>query len=686
MRHHTNSVVVLGFLAVLVPMSGKAADLTIDRATTYPTIEGLGFFGAADVWWSSPSAVLDQAWTDKVIDDLGISMWRNEYVSEATVQDAKWDTMRPVVQAMVDTAKKRGVKLRIILTVWSPPAAMKCLSDDKLTCNSNPPTRPKDTKGGNILDPAMRADLATWLIAGLQMYQDIGADVYALSFQNEPYFTETYNACVYAQDAYSATLAAVGPNIKAAFPNVKLFGAENMLGIECGKSPGTAFDSWFYTGNILNVAAALSSIDAFAVHGYVDGVSATATSNLASMWTSLLTATAKTGKALWMTETSGYFHTWPGTKDNPGPLDLGQAIYAALVYGNVSAWTYWQGSNKAGYDEYSLMAGADKPGKNYYVSKQFFRFVRPGAQRVDVKSSDPEVMAAAFSHPTMNAFTVVAINTGSASKALTFAGTGLPSDYQVFRTSANEDAAALGTMAADSITLPASSITTLVNGSYRESDSIGDGGMGGTGGATGGGGTTGTGRADAGIGPDASVGGRTGSGGSTGTAGGTTTGGRASTGGATATGGAASGGGAGTTATGGRTVTGGATGGTMAGASGTAGTTGRGGNGGSVSSSNGGKLPDAGLATGGTTAVTTGAGGSGGALPDAAASPTGGQPGVIPDAGLAPAKAASSGCGCKLGGPEQTTSTFWTIALAGIALLVSRAGRKRALRRRHTDS
>ena len=48
---------------LLSPRPVAAADLTIDRATTYQTIEGFGFFGAADVWWSSASAVLDQAWT-----------------------------------------------------------------------------------------------------------------------------------------------------------------------------------------------------------------------------------------------------------------------------------------------------------------------------------------------------------------------------------------------------------------------------------------------------------------------------------------------------------------------------------------------------------------------------------------------------------------------------------------------
>jgi len=531
---------IAGILSILAtwPGSAPAADVTVDRATTYQTIEGFGFFGAADVWWSSASMVLDQAWTDKVVDDLGISMWRNEYYAAGTAQDATWDKQRPVVTALANAASKHGVKLKIILTVWSPPATMKCLTTDGSTCNSNPATRPQDTKGGNILDPAMRADLAAWLIAGAQMYKDAGADLYGLSFQNEPLFSETYNSCVYAQDAYAQTLAAIGPAIKAAFPGLKLYGAENMLGTECGKSPGTAFDPYWYTANIMNVPAALSAIDAFAVHGYVDGVSATATSNLSAMWTSLRNGTAKTGKAIWMTETSGYTHTWPGTTSAPGPLDLGQAIYAGLAYGNLSAWTYWQGSEKGGYTAYSLMAGATALGKNYFVSKQFFRFIRPGAHRVDVKSSDAEVMAVGFQHPTMNAVTLVAINTGSASKTLSLLGSNLPADFHAFRTSANEDAVDLGTVAVDAITLPASSITTLVNGSYREDQggagtggASGAGGAGGIGGVTGGGGALGTGGALAGAGGASSVGGAPGGGGASDAGGGTSaTGGKPSAG------------------------------------------------------------------------------------------------------------------------------------------------------------
>ena len=180
-----------------------------------------------------------------------------------------------------------------------------------------------------------------------------------------------------------------------------------------------------------------------------------------------------------MTETSGYNHTWTGgpctsnaTSTCSGAFDLAQAIYAGLYYGHMTAWLYRQGSGgttPADLNELDLMAGPDNPGKNYYVSKQYYRYIRPGAQMVDAKSSDSSVLAAAFDNTQMGAFTIVAINTGTAATPLTLAGSNLPSSYKAIRTSASENAVDLGTVSAGSITLPPSSITTLVSGNYLES-------------------------------------------------------------------------------------------------------------------------------------------------------------------------------------------------------------------------
>jgi MYXO-CTERM domain-containing protein len=272
-----------------------------------------------------------------------------------------------------------------------------------------------------------------------------------------------------------------------------------MLGSECDAGAnGTDFDPDSYTAALMSNAGALSVIDKFAVHGYVDGFTPMTTSKLATFSTSYRTATASTNKSLWMTETSGYNHTWTGgpctsnaTSTCSGAFDLAQAIYAGLYYGHMTAWLYRQGSGgttPADLNELDLMAGPDNPGKNYYISKQYYRYIRPGAQMVDAKSSDSNVLAVAFDNTQMGAFTIVVINTGTAATPLTLAGNNLPSSYKAIRTSASENAVDLGTVTAGSITLPPSSITTLVSGNYLESQvpasDAGGGGAAGSGGGT----------------------------------------------------------------------------------------------------------------------------------------------------------------------------------------------------------
>jgi MYXO-CTERM domain-containing protein len=320
---------------------------------------------------------------------------------------------------------------------------------------------------------------AGWLVAGLQMYKDIGVDVYGLSMQNEPMLWQG-NSCYYGEAQYAQHLSEVGPIVKASFPSVRLFGPENMLGMECDAgSSGTDFYPGSYTAAIMNNSGALSAIDKFAVHGYVDGFTPMTTSNLVAYLTSYRAATASTNKSLWVTETSGYNHTWTGgpctsnaISTCSGAFDLAQAIYAGLYYGHITAWLYSQGSGgttPADLNESDLMAGPDNPGKNYYVSKQYYRYIRPGAQMVDAKSSDANILAVAFDNTQMGAFTIVALNTGTAATPLTLAGNNLPSSYKAIRTSASENAVDLGTVSAGSITLPPSSITTLVSGNYLES-------------------------------------------------------------------------------------------------------------------------------------------------------------------------------------------------------------------------
>ncbi|HZF65191.1 MAG TPA: hypothetical protein VEZ55_11925 [Chitinophagaceae bacterium] len=456
------------------PTSGvkdTSTSVAIDRSTKYQNIDGFGFFGAQDVWWESASKMYSDAWATQVIEDLGLTIWRNEYYPPSTPsrgQDADWNKQKPVVEGLSKIAKEKNVPLKFIFTVWSPPADMKVALD----ADNNPIAgvpHPQGVRNGGTLDPAKYVEFGNWLADGIQLYKNSGVDVYAISPQNEPFFKQPdFNSNFYKpQKWYGEMLKNSMPVVKARFPNVKIFGSENMLGIEAGKDR-----QWFYHDNLMKDAAALQNFDIWAVHGYVEGVTPTATSEMAKLWT-----TAKnehmipSGKPFWMTETSGYSDSWRDSRvGKAGALDLGMAIHAALYFGNASAWVWWQGSELGSINEYNLMQGTGK-GKKYFVSKQFYRFIRPNAKMVKVTYDEGvKVLASAFEHSQMGAFTVVLINNSDKKVKVSLTGENIPATFDMYVT---DGANANCTKSANpvektNIELPPSSVVTLVNGKVIE--------------------------------------------------------------------------------------------------------------------------------------------------------------------------------------------------------------------------
>jgi glucuronoarabinoxylan endo-1,4-beta-xylanase len=451
-----------------------AATVVVDRSTRHQTIEGFGFFGARDVWWSPAGQLVDPAWVRLVIDDLGLTMWRNEYYPPAGPdgpQDADFGKQAPVALALRERAAASGVPLKTILTVWSPPAAMKCASDGDRVHEGTP--HHGGTKHGGALCASRRGEFAAWLIDGLERYARLGIEVYALSFQNEPMFRQSFNSARYPQAAYVDLLEEIGPKIHAAFPGVKLFGPENMLETECGRHGKVEFDPWWYTGNILARPRALEQLGAFAVHGYSDGVAATPSSKLARLWRSFHAAVAHTRRPIWMTETSGYVDAWEGGINSrgerrPGAFDLAQAIFAALHHGQVSAWLWWQGSSSENASEFSLMQGS-AVGRRYYASKHFYRFIRPGARMLAATSDDPDVLATAFEHTGIGNLGAILINLARSEKSVALRGPGLPPVFDAHVTDQTRILGGTGTrVPRDAIVLPPRSVTTLIDGSYLD--------------------------------------------------------------------------------------------------------------------------------------------------------------------------------------------------------------------------
>lgn len=451
-----------------LPVTTSVA-IAVDKAVKYQTIQGFGFFGGHDVWWANATDVWNQAWGEKVITDLGITMWRNEIFPPATAtvpQDADWTKQKPVVEGLKAIADRNNVNLKFLATVWSPPADLKWVSNFTWAGDLNATRGPGDvsTKNGGTLNPNKYPEYADWLKANIQLYKNSGVDLYALSLQNELMFSQTFNSCTYTAVWYNQLVKGVVPLVKASFPHVKIFGAENMLEME-GKD-----NNWpvFYHAGIKADATTASLIDVLAVHGYSDGVAASSGSELSKMWTNHATQfSTPMNKEAWMTETSGYVDTWETSAGKPGAINLAMDLHSGLYYGNMSAWVWWQGSGGAGgtIGEFELMKGINT-GKKYAASKHFYRYIRPGAVRVKTTSDNATVLVTAYENIAKGTNTIVIINKGDA-KSITLTGTGLPATFKMYRSSATENCALIGdvtTGAGNKVEVPAKSIITLQAG------------------------------------------------------------------------------------------------------------------------------------------------------------------------------------------------------------------------------
>lgn len=423
----TRRTITLIAVALAMSWQARAATVTITESTTYQTIEGFGAFGGLYPTWAR-SPLFTDAFVSTVVNDLGISMTRYDYSTDAEVM------------SFFRKLKENGME-RIIISTWSPPAEWK-------TNNS--------TINGGSLKPEYYDDFGRLCASTIRtIKQQTGIDIYGISLQNEPAFAEPYTSCVYTATEYRDLVKIAGPTIHAEFPNVKLFGAEDML------ARWTA--SGAFPGPLMSDTASRRQMGALAVHGYSDGVHPTPASASASMWTRAATNCASVGKPLWMTETSGYQHdTWSEC------LQLAEMIYAALKFGKISAWVWWQLSEAektpATDDRYSLMSDGN-PTKAYYVSKQFYRYIRPNAVQVLSSCDDTLVYSVAFKHTADRTFTVVLVNSASSQKTVSIARGG-PTSYRAYRTSSSQNCVDAGTVNAGSVTLPASSVTTLFAQDY----------------------------------------------------------------------------------------------------------------------------------------------------------------------------------------------------------------------------
>lgn len=433
------------------PAAG-AATVTVDGAATRQTIEG---FGGAEGWLFPPNETI----RSQIFDELGVSQLRfrmlppteqdgNEYNGNEGVDNDNddpfvidWGKVRTGyfdVAPLLRAGQSRGV--RLIATNHSVPVWMS--------------TGNKTEGNKAILRPGYEDELIEHMliwIKGLQIYQNVRLDYVCI--HNEPEVTWANGSWLY-YDAprFRDMVKRLGARLRAEGLTTKIFGPETTA--ITGMAPGG------YTDQICQDPVARGYLDRLACHTYCSGSSPDDT---IPMWQAAAGVAAAHGKKIWETEFS------PGASYGEA-LRFAQYLHMALVYGGVTAWHAYElyrdpSANPAAFE----LIGMSGPHPSFYTMKQYFRYVRPDAVRVDATSSDTNLLVTAFTHAGQGTFTTVMINRDTTvAKTVTCSLTNLSGNVaslQQFRTSATENCLDVGRVTVSGgnfvATIPAQSIVTF---------------------------------------------------------------------------------------------------------------------------------------------------------------------------------------------------------------------------------
>lgn len=407
--------------------------IVIDMTKTYQTIEGFG--SCITNYKDFPKEYSDSLFFDRVVNDLGLSIVRvplmehTEWINDDDDPDHfNWDgfwlknnlNRKGIEESMwlMQQFKERGVE-RFMGTPWSPPEFMK--------------TTRSPIQGG-YLRADMLAEYAEYMAAQIILAKkNYGIDLNWVSIQNELLFIEFYRSCIYNPWMLKEAVRALMTKFEKEGIRTKILMPEDMMFVDrmlCYINP-TMSDSVTKNFN-----------GHFCTHrrgGKED----------LQTW---LNETKEYKRQTWMTETSGHQQSWEGA------LKMASDIHEYLVYGNISAWIYWQLSDE-GDGVFSILVDG-KPTPKYYAAKHFYRYIRPGAVRLEAISKDNELQVSAFHHPVDGTLTLVLINNSESDISTT---TNLDHSFEVYRSTRNEECIPAGKYApGEKIFVPAKGILTLV--------------------------------------------------------------------------------------------------------------------------------------------------------------------------------------------------------------------------------
>jgi len=449
-------------VAVAASACGASEDPTnvsvvVDAALPHQTLVG---FGAATAYQANLLAGRDDdiykvLFVDSGLDILRLGNWFQNQSQDATATTGFTDRIGvQIVQKA--TAARGGVRPKILMSSWTPPAYLK----------SNGVTKPgygkTATPAGTLIqkDGAYAyADFADWWVRSLQAYAAQGIAPDYVSIQNEPdFFIDYWETCVFAPTEGAMVEgipgASYGKALDAVYHGIQAAGLASppvLLGPET-----TGFGDNIVQKYVDGLTA--SEIGGVAHHMYGTTEKNPAPDSFDGAMRDVARTGAAAGLPTFMTEYS---------PDAPTMFDTALLINNAMTIENASAYVYWELIWNDATPQTGLVSigGAASYTINdiYYGLVHFARWTDPGWVRVDTTVNASSVRASAYLSPDGAALTLVLLNADAREHfAGISAGAFAYGTMAVYRSSGDSERAAPAALEADgTLALPPRSIATV---------------------------------------------------------------------------------------------------------------------------------------------------------------------------------------------------------------------------------
>jgi glucuronoarabinoxylan endo-1,4-beta-xylanase len=426
-----------------------SATVSVGLDSRFQTLDG---FGAAVAWYEdriigeTPKGVYDLLFPELGLDIVRFRNRDNRKDNSDNHPEQEAEILKRANQAL-------GRPLKVLMSAWSPPAALKASQVEK--CHNN-----KDCTLAKENGQFAYQKYADFWFTSLQHYAKLGVVPDYVSIQNEPDFIPPdWEGCKFEPSetaqypGYNKALVAVHAALQKLSPPPKMLGPE-VLGIHYNK-----------VQNYLRVMNQ-DLIFGVAHHLYElgnDGVWDWRSPGPDSFLDEMQGVAAATRKPLYQTE----FQT-DDDKGIDGGFETAWLVHHTMAVEGAVSFIYWDLVWEGAHGLVSMRGKTPKPRDQYYSMRHFARFTDPGYIRVAANSDAKDVLASAYLSPDEHRVTVVLLNTAKNSmnvrvNAASHAATKFSAFRTVYRPGHSKQWEELKGLTADSaIDMPARSVVTLV--------------------------------------------------------------------------------------------------------------------------------------------------------------------------------------------------------------------------------